>query len=273
MNSKRQISAINNRDWTSKTQKENAKYVRSKLEMLGYKVPKYMKKGQINQQQLEFYTNRIMNRLTKIVDKEERAKQRRRRKPISGESNQHKLKRLVGELNSRLDVIHKYIDDNYSGQVAQYLKGNMAQLGTRDKAFIRDKFDASKIDLENFFYDDIKSAIKMVQRRLDNTSLEKFIDSIKDSKDSDKWIVNQLLDDSILGDLGDKYKSDLKRSFNDMSPIQKEFYIKDFLSELRDKYKKMEEQAVEDGDFFDHEKIGYIIYNKMMATMDTYKSI
>ena len=132
MNSKRQIIAINNRDWISKTQKENAKYVKSKLEMLGYKVPKYMKKGQINQQQLEFYTNRIMNRLTKIAEKEDRAKQRRRY--IPRETNQQKLTRLVNELNSKIDNIHKYIDENYSGQVAEYLKGNMAQLGTRDKA-------------------------------------------------------------------------------------------------------------------------------------------
>ena len=76
MNSKRQRSSIKNRDWTSKTQKENAKYVKSKLEMLGYKVPNYMKKGQINQKQLEFYTNRIMNKLTKMVEKEERKKRK-----------------------------------------------------------------------------------------------------------------------------------------------------------------------------------------------------
>ena len=271
MNSKRQIIAINNRDWISKTQKENAKYVKSKLEMLGYKVPKYMKKGQINQQQLEFYTNRIMNRLTKIAEKEDRAKQRRRY--IPRETNKQKLTRIVNELNSKIDNIHKYIDENYSGQVAEYLKGNMAQLGTRDKAFIRDKFDASKIDLENFFYDDVKSAIKMVQGRLNLTSLDKFIDSIKDSKDSDKWMEKQLLDDSLLDGLGDSYKSDLKRNFNDMTPIQKEFYIKDFLSELRDKYKQMEEQALNGDDYFDYDKVGYIIYNRMMASLDVYKSI
>ena len=271
MNSKRQLSAINNREWASKTQKENAKYVKSKLEMLGYKVPKYMKKGQINQKQLEFYTNRIMNKLTKMVEKEERKKRKRIYQPR--ETNDQKLKRLVGELNSKLDDIHKYIDENYSGQIAQYLKGNMAQLGTRDKAFIRDKFDASKINLDNFFYDDIKSAIKMVQGRLNSTSLEKFIDSIKDSKDSDKWMEDQLLDDSLLDGLGSRYKSELKRNFNDMSAIQKEFYIKDFLSELRDKYKQMEEQALNGDDYFDYDKVGYIIYNRMMSSIDVYKSI
>ena len=71
MDSKRQLTAIKNRDWSSKTQRENAKYLRNKLDMLGYKVPSYMRKGQINEQQLEFYANRIMNKLSKMVEKEE----------------------------------------------------------------------------------------------------------------------------------------------------------------------------------------------------------
>ena len=271
MNSKRQLTAIKNRDWSSKTQRENAKYVRAKLEMLGYNVPQYMKKGQINQQQLEFYTNRIMNKLTKIAEKEEKKKQRRRYTPR--ETNKQKLERLVNELNSKLDDIHKYIDDNFSGQIAEYLKGNMAQLSTRDKSFARDKFDASKINLENFVYEDVKSAIKMVQGRLNLTSLDKFIDTIKNSVDSDEWLQKQLLDDSLLDGLGSRELSELKRAFNDLSPIQKEFYIKDYLSELRDKYKKMEDQAIDDGDYFDYDKVAYIIYNRMISSMDTYKSI
>ena len=271
MDSKRQLNAIKNRDWSSKTQKENAKYVRAKLEMLGYNVPNYMKKGLINQQQLEFYTNRIMNKLTKIAEKEEKKKQRRKYRPR--ETNEQKLLRLVNELNSKLDDIHKYIDDNFSGQIAEYLKGNMSQLSTRDKSFARDKFDASKINLENFVYEDVKSAIKMVQGRLNLTSLDKFIDSIKNSVDSDEWLQKQLLDDSLLDGLGSREISELKRAFNDLSPIQKEFYIKDYLSELRDKYKKMEDQAIDDGDYFDYDKVAYIIYNRMLSSMDTYKSI
>ena len=271
MDSKRQLTAIKNRDWSSKTQRENAKYVRAKLEMLGYNVPTYMKKGQINQQQLEFYTNRIMNKLTKIAEKEEKKKQRRRYTPR--ETNEQKLIRLTNELNSKLDIIHKYIDDNFSGQIAEYLKGNMSQLSTRDKSFARDKFDASKINLENFVYEDVKSAIKMVQGRLNLTSLDKFLDSIKDSKDSDEWLQKQLLDDSLLDGLGSLDKAKLLREFNDMTTIQKEFYIKDYLSELRDKYKKMEDQAIDDGDYFDYDKVAYIIYNRMLSSMDTYKSI
>ena len=271
MDSKRQLTAIKNRDWSSKTQKENAKYVRAKLEMLGYNVPQYMKKGQLNQQQLEFYTNRIMNKLTKIAEKEEKKKQRRKYRPR--ETNEQKLTRLVNELNSKLDDIHKYIDDNFSGQIAEYLKGNMSQLSTRDKSFARDKFDASKINLENFVYEDVKSAIKMVQGRLNLTSLDKFLDSIKDSKDSDEWLQKQLLDDSLLDGLGSRELSELKRRFNDLSPVQKEFYIKDYLSELRDKYKQMEEQANNGDDYFDYDKVGYIIYNRMLSSMDTYKSI
>ena len=229
-----------------------------------------MKKGQLNQQQLEFYTNRIMNKLTKITEKGEKKKQRRKHTPR--ETNEQKLERLVNELNSKLDVIHKYIDDNFSGQIAEYLKGNMSQLSTRDKSFARDKFDASKINLENFVYEDVKSAIKMVQGRLNLTSLDKFIATIT-SVDSDEWFQKNLLDDSLFDGLGDSDKSKLLREFNDLSPIQKEFYIKDYLGELRDKYKEMEDQDIDDGDYFDYDKASYIIYNKIMSSIDTYKSI
>lgn len=270
MDSKRQLTAMKNRDWSSKTQRENAKYLRNKLDMLGYKVPSYMRKGQLNEQQLEFYANRIMNKLSKMVEKEEKKRERRRYRPR--ETNKQKLERLVKELNSKLDDIHNYIDDNFSGQIAEYLKGNMAQLSTRDKSFARDKFDASKINLENFVYEDVKSAIKMVQARLNITSLDKFIDSLN-SQDSDEWLQKQLLDDSLLDGLGSRELSELKRQFNDLSAVQKEFYIKDYLSELRDKYKKMEDQAIDDGDYFDYDKVSYIIYNRMISSMDTYKSI
>ena len=271
MDSKRQLTAIKNRDWSSKTQRENAKYLRNKLDMLGYKVPSYMRKGQLNEQQLEFYANRIMNKLSKMVEKEEKKRQRRRYRPR--ETNKQKLERLAKELNSKLDDIHKYIDDNFSGQIAEYLKGNMAQLSTRDKSFARDKFDASKINLDNFVYEDVKSAIKMVQARLNITSLDKFIDSIKNSEDSDEWFQSHLLDDSLLDGLGSNEISNLKRAFNDLSPVQKEFYIKDYLSELREKYKKMEDQAIDDGDYYDYDKVAYILYNKMMSSIDIYKSI
>ena len=270
MDSKRQLTAIKNRDWSSKTQRENAKYLRNKLDMLGYKVPSYMRKGQLNEQQLEFYANRIMNKLSKMVEKEEKKRQRRRYRPR--ETNKQKLERLANELNSKLDDIHKYIDDNFSGQIAEYLKGNMAQLSTRDKSFARDKFDASKINLENFVYEDVKSAIKMVQARLNITSLDKFIDSLN-SQDSDEWFQKNLLDDSLLDGLGSREISELKRQFNDLSPVQKEFYIKDYLDDLRETYKQRENQAIDDGDYFDYDKNAYIIYNKMMSSIDIYKSL
>ena len=269
MDAKRQITAIRNRDWGSKSQKENAKYVKSKLDMLGYKVPNYLKKGLINRQQLEFYTNRILNKLTKITQKEEKKKQRRKYHPR--ETNHQKLLRLTNELNSRLDDIHKYIDENYSGQIADYLKGNMTQLHTRDKSFNRDKFNARKINLVNLVFNDVKSAIKMVQDRLNLTTMDNFIASLKDSEKEDKWFNDNLLEDSLLSGLGLRDISDLKRSFNDLSPIQKEFYLKDYLSELREKYKVMEEQSGDD--YFDYDKIGYILYNKMKSTISIYQSI
>ena len=187
------------------------------------------------------------------------------------QTNKQKLLRLTNELNSKLDEIHKYIDDNYSGQIADYLKGNMTQLTTRDKSFNRDKFNARKINLDTLVFNDIKSAIKMVQGRLETTTLDNFIASIKDSEEEDKYFNDKLLDDSLLSSLGSREINDLKRAFNDLSPIQKEFYLKDYLSELREKYKMMEDQSGDD--YFDYDKIGYILYNRIMSSISIYSSI
>ena len=147
----------------------------------------------------------------------------------------------------------------------------MSQLSTRDKSFNRDKFNARKINLDNLVFNDIKSAIKMVQGRLNTTTLDNFIASINDSEEEDKYFNDKLLDDSLLSSLGSREINDLKRAFNDLSPIQKEFYLKDYLSELREKYKMMEDQSGDD--YFDYDKIGYILYNRIMSSISIYSSI
>ena len=126
-------------------------------------------------------------------------------------------------------------------------------------------------DLKNLVFNDIKSAIKMVQGRLNTTTLDNFISSLGDSGKEDKWFNDNLIDDSLLSGLGSRDISDLKRAFNDLSPVQKEFYLKDYLSELREKYKVMEDQSGDD--YFDYDKIGYILYNRIKSSISIYSSI
>ena len=70
INYKRRQANVNNRNWVDYTEKQNAKYMVSQLKALGYKIPAYMKKGNISEKQLNYYLDRINNRLDKEVNKE-----------------------------------------------------------------------------------------------------------------------------------------------------------------------------------------------------------
>ena len=70
INYKRRQANVNNRNWVDYTEKQNAKYMASQLKALGYKIPAYMKKGNISEKQLNYYLDRIENRLDKEVNKE-----------------------------------------------------------------------------------------------------------------------------------------------------------------------------------------------------------
>ena len=146
---KRQISSLNNYDFSTKSQGEVAKYVSKKLDMLGYKVPKYMQQGKINQKQLDRHLNRIYNKLEKQVEKENFQKLSKAEQNLIRKQN--RLERLVVEHNKEVKKIHDYIDKNYtSNKIREYLKGTMFSTKS-DKAFFRD-FTPSFVDLENWVY-------------------------------------------------------------------------------------------------------------------------
>ena len=106
---KRQISSLNNYDFSTKSQGEVAKYVSKKLDMLGYKVPKYMQQGKINQKQLDRHLNRIYNKLEKQVEKENFQKLSKAEQNLIRKQN--RLERLVVEHNKEVKKIHDTIFD------------------------------------------------------------------------------------------------------------------------------------------------------------------
>ena len=74
VNYNRRKTNISNRDWSKYSEKDNAKYMSKQLRDFGYKVPSYMKKGKINQKQIETYANRMINKLTKLAEKQRLSK-------------------------------------------------------------------------------------------------------------------------------------------------------------------------------------------------------
>ena len=121
MNARRQIQALNRYDWGNKTPQQVAKYVGNKLEMLGYKVPNYMKKGKISQKQLDFHLNRVYNKLEKIVAKEEFSKL-----PKSEQNrikNEQRLEKAIINYNVKVAKIRDIIQgsNEYSDKMKDFL--------------------------------------------------------------------------------------------------------------------------------------------------------
>ena len=96
VNYNRRKSNITNRDWNKYSEKENAKYMSKQLRDFGYKVPIYMKKGQINQKQIETYANRIINKLTNLAEKQ------RLSKMSKSEKNRFRLEKQYHNLKEKL---------------------------------------------------------------------------------------------------------------------------------------------------------------------------
>lgn len=94
INHKRRQTNIANRNWGEHTEKQNAQYMAKQLRDLGYKVPNYMKKGEINQQQIENYSNRIMNKLEKMNEEQ------RLRKLSPGERRREKRDNIQKEIDN-----------------------------------------------------------------------------------------------------------------------------------------------------------------------------
>ena len=252
MVSKRQLNAIKNRDWSSKTQKENAKYVRAKLEMLGYNVPAYMKKGLINQEQLDFYKNRIMNKLEKIVEKE------RRSKMSPGER-----KREDRDKNPNLKILDKFnkfrkrygdLDEveNYLGRVVgegehSTLSGIHMFLG--QFAHIKGDIKAKDIpSLTKMFGYTEEDYYRIMGEKMSDVDLKSYSDVLKYYGFKDKEInqlakkfnkANYKRQDSFMKILKDFKKGMDKYKESELDGMDEEIYRYNFLYEF--------ERRIEDG--------------------------
>ena len=262
---KRQISSLNNYDFSTKSQGEVAKYVSKKLDMLGYKVPKYMQQGKINQKQLDRHLNRIYNKLEKQVEKENFQKLSKAEQNLIRKQN--RLERLVVEHNKEVKKIHDYIDKNYtSNKIREYLKGTMFSTKS-DKAFFRD-FTPSFVDLENWVYSSLDSAINQIKNDIRKNTLDNFINSLDDTK-SNKWVLD-MIEREDLFTLTDLDKENILSMFNNLDSPNKEIMIKDFLRDIKEKYERLKEEL---GDDYDGLITGSHIFNKFYTGVNSYRDI
>ena len=150
--------------------------------MLGYNVPSYMKKGQINQQQLEFYANRIMSRLEKIVAKEERKHMSRGEKrrldnaPI--EARLQEYRKLRDSVIRSANEIGGLEGDIYRGLVIDGKDYAFDALSSKVGGRKRPELTSIK-DLKNYLKNELSSNGRLTQKKM-LSYLDSTINQMKD---------------------------------------------------------------------------------------------
>ena len=259
MNAKRQIQALDRYDWGNKTPQQVAKYVANKLDMLGYKVPKYMKQGKITQKQLDFHLDRVYNKLEKIVAKEEFLKL-----PKSEQNrikNEQRLEKTIINYNVKVAKIRDIIQgsDEYSDKMKDFLIGDYSITNSRDKSFINEKFELNFIDINKLNYTSITKEIKRIRNLNKNLSVEGVLNTLEDSTDEDNFF-NELLESEICNHLTESDKDILRKNFNTLNAPQKWLLVKDRLSSLKEIY----EQKLEvEKDLFDYDHAGQVFFSQI----------
>lgn len=266
MNAKRQIQALNRYDWGNKTPQQVAKYVGNKLDMLGYKVPKYMKEGKITQKQLDTQLDKIYNKLEKIQSKQEfsrlpKYEQNRIR-------NERRLEKAVIDYNVKVAKIRDEIEgsNKYSEKMKKYILGEFVTLNSRDKGFYNEKVSAQFIDITKLNYSSITNEIKRIKDLSKGFTLDSFMKKINDSSKEDEFL-NDLLESEICVGLSESEKDNIKEAFNNLNPQQKSLMIKDRLSDLKEQYMGNFDSEPE---LFDFKHSAEVFYNQIVFGVDTY---
>lgn len=227
-NYNRRKSNIENRNWSDYSEKENAKYMSKQLKDFGYKVPSYMKKGQINQKQIETYANRVLNNIDKMINKEYK------NSLSSGEKRQYnKLNKIIvdrgGKRNDR-ELINNAIKisnilKDYSKHINKIYNNNKTNTELQDiNRWLDNGYASPETMLKTVHPALLKSKINKLQSMLET------IENLKSKNHLDDYL------DRIGA--GDKYRKKAMSKFNKLNTGQKIFFNTAIWGEFKIQYSK-----------------------------------
>lgn len=220
MNAKRQLQAIKKYNFDNKSQKEVTKYLSKKLDLLGYKVPKYMKQGKISQKQLTTQLNKIYGKLEKIKEREEfNALPKFEQNKIR---QQNRYEKAIIDYNVKVSKLRNEIESsNITDKMKKYLLGEPLITKDRDKAFFNDKYDLKFYDKNRARFSNINDEIKRLRQATKKMNLNEFTNITNDSSREDSFFLNELLPSEILSEMNENEKQTVTNYFNRLNAPQK----------------------------------------------------
>lgn len=225
VNYNRRKSNISNRNWSDYSEKENAKYMSKQLKDFGYKVPSYMKKGQINQKQLEIYVNRVLNNIDKMIDKDyknslsfgEKRRYNKLNKIIvdrGGEKNNRKLINNAIEIAKNLSEYSKNMNRTLNNNSALESVNRWIDKGYANVETLLSNIHSSRLSTKN---GNLSSMLETINNLRSVEHVEDYLDRIGAS---------------------DKYRKSFINKFNKLNVGQKIFFNTSVWAEFKVQYSK-----------------------------------
>ncbi|MDY2746512.1 MAG: hypothetical protein SOV57_04830 [Bacilli bacterium] len=233
MNAKRQLSGLKRVKWEKKSTKEKVKYLVKKLQTLDYKIPSYLKNGQLNDRQLKSQINKIERGLKALIKKENSNSKPKRQLSID-----NRLNNYINRYNKRIDsTVNALKNMGLTEKQIDYLTGkDIFFPSRRNKSFRADGLTLKKIGMLVISDDERKLAmLNKLKNDYKKISFQAVYDRINDDTIQNQWFANFMSLDFIQN-MKDYERQAIWKQWHTLSPLQKELFIKGELNNLRDKY-------------------------------------
>ena len=232
MNAKRQLSGLKRVNWEKKSTKQKVKYLTNKLTMLGYKIPSYLKNGQLSDRQLKSQINKIERGLESQIKKDNL-----NNKPKKFQSVDTRLSRYIKRYNRQIETTINGLEAmGLTEQQINYLTGKDVFFPSRrNKTFRIDGVALKKIG-QLVISDDRKlDMLNKLKRDYKKITFQAIYDKLNDDTMQNKWFADFMSLDFVQN-MKDYEKQAIWKQWHTLSPLQKELFIKGELNNLRDKY-------------------------------------
>ena len=233
MSAKRQLSGFKRVNWEKKSTKQKVDYLVKKLQTLGYKIPSYLKNGQINDRQLKSQINKIQRGLESQIKKENSNSKPKRQLSIDVRLNNY-IKRYNKQVESSINALKAM---GLTEQQIDYLSGkDIFFPSRRNKSFRADGVVLKKIGDLVISDDERKLAmLNKLKNDYKKISFQSVYERINDDTMQNQWFANFMSLDFVQN-MKDYERQAIWKQWHTLSPLQKELFIKGELNNLRDKY-------------------------------------
>ena len=232
MNAKRQLSGLKRVNWEKKSTKQKVKYLVNKLQVLGYKIPTYLKNGQLSDRQLKSQINKIERGLESQIKKDNSANKPKKQMSIDSRLNNY-IKRYNKQIEATINGLEAM---GLSEQQINYLTGKDVFFPSRrNKTFRIDGVALKKIG-QLVVSDDRKlEMLNKLKNDYKKITLQAVYDRLNNDTMQNKWFADFMTLDFVQN-MKDYERQAIWKQWHTLSPLQKELFIKGELNNLRDKY-------------------------------------